>query len=127
MIEIIIYSLVIISIMILMIIMVIQTSFKFVIFIFIIVLLFLVPINEFKDCYDMYVIECNDCHSKNMSYLLCSGFCIESNNISERCETDLDKSCEDNIPKNYCVLESFRIRYGILKLWGEKIYSHSVY
>lgn len=84
--------------------------------------LFLLPIREYRDCYDVYLEECNFCHSKNKSYSLCSGFCFACDNQSGGCEFDLDKKCEDSIPHNYCVSESYRWRWGLLKLWGEEYY-----
>ena len=77
---------------------------------FILFILFLLPIQDYKDCYDFYNWECEECHKQNKSYGLCSGFCYESNGVSEGCEFDLDKICNETIPHNYCVSESFRWR-----------------
>jgi len=55
-----------------------------------------------ENCYQGYIQECNDCHDQNGSWLYCSGFCIESDNISNGCEYDLDKSC-DSVPRK-CVI-----------------------
>ena len=51
-----------------------------------------------NDCYQFHVDECNYCHNLNETYYLCSGFCGQPDNVSTWCETDLDKTCEENIP-----------------------------
>ena len=81
------------------------------------VIIFIMPVMDYHDCYDAYVEECNECHSKGGAYSLCSGMCYFDINESYSCVTALDKKCEDNIPKRYCVLEGYTWCLGMLKLW----------
>lgn len=34
-----------------------------------------------ENCYNMHLQECLNCHSKNLSYALCSGVCFEPREI----------------------------------------------
>jgi hypothetical protein len=67
--------------------------------IFIVTVMFFKAIKDYG-CYKNHVQECLECHSQNLTYLLCSGFCVppryDDNNYS--CTWGLNKSCED-LPK----------------------------
>lgn len=83
------------------------------------IFLFLFPRPEYNDCTDFYKNECIDCKVKNMSYLLCSGFCYESDNISlGGCEFDFDRSCEEILKMSpYCVSDSYTMKAGVFGLF----------
>jgi len=96
----------------------------------VIFLLFILPVPDFMDCYDGYVEECLDCHSENLTYALCSGFCYEpeeSDLTGQGCSVHPSQDCYEEIPDDYCVIQYWRWRYGILKLWGEETYWHGGY
>lgn len=46
------------------------------------------------DFRDFHISECEYCHSQNMSYGLCSGFCFNSSG-SGSCAFNLDRSCQE--------------------------------
>ena len=48
-------------------------------------------------CYEMHKQECYSCHSKNLSYALCSGFCYEPEDIdfNTECIYHPKESCEN--------------------------------
>jgi len=55
--------------------------------------------NDF-DCYKFHVKECLSCHDKNLTYLLCSGFCVEPdeddlNNNNTICVVHPQEDCFD--------------------------------
>lgn len=53
-------------------------------------------INNYS-CYINHVQECQDCHSQNLTYLLCSGFCVKPS------VQDLDdKGCPVIHPSRNC-------------------------
>ncbi len=63
-----------------------------------------------KDCYDFHVQECLDCHSQNLGFAVCSGFCYNSTSDSpcfigmeKNCETSISHGCNLNYPPIVCV------------------------
>jgi len=60
------------------------------------------------DCYDMHVVECNDCHKSGLGFLVCSGFCSNVTTDSP-CYIPLEKKCEDNIAHGCNVASNERI------------------
>lgn len=88
------------------------------------IILFSIPTKKYHDCYDGYVRECKECHSINMSYSLCSGFCYEpeeSDLNPQLCMTHPSESCEEDIPHNYCVVDTPERCFGLIK-WGCHIF-----
>ena len=64
-----------------------------------------IQIEEDRDfgCYKSHVRECLDCHSRNLTYALCSGFCFEPresdlNNTMTICSVHPLEDCFD-LPK----------------------------
>lgn len=58
------------------------------------------PTTRDYNCYISHVQECLDCHNLNLTYLLCSGFCVnlQSDDDEYYCRWGLNKSCWD-LPK----------------------------
>lgn len=74
--------------------------FSFIIGIFLVIGIVFLFSNSKKDFHDFHVKECEYCHEMNMTFLLCSGFCVEQRG-DERdnfCAISPIEDCEKNIP-----------------------------
>ena len=63
------------------------------------------PIEKNYGCYIYHVQECLNCHSSNLTYSLCSGFCFEPR------EMDLDNSSLSQV----CIIH--KIEQGYLPIY----------
>ena len=64
------------------------------------VIYFQLATNKFvkdNECYISHVKECLECHKFNLTYLYCSGFCVEQQRGDEDyfCRWNLNKNCWD--------------------------------
>jgi hypothetical protein len=57
-----------------------------------------------EQCYNIHYAECEYCHNKNLTYALCSGFCMEQRQEDKEifCSFSPEEGCS-KIPKE-CVI-----------------------
>lgn len=82
-------------------------------------IVFFIPIQKEKDFYDYHVGECHACHSLNLSFLLCSGFCVKPD-YNSKCDDSggcmeicPNVSCEKNIPHGSLTYQ-YEWRFGLI-------------